>query len=372
MEARSLRAALLAALLAVSMAARYPTPNFIIETPDPQLAKQFGQAAEKLRRELAIQWLGKAMPDWSQPCVITVNVGPRLGAGGATSFVFDRGEVFGWRMSIQGSRQRILDSVLPHEITHMIFASHFRQPLPRWADEGGATSVEHVSERMKHRKMLAHFLRNGRGIAFDRMFAMTQYPPDVMPLYAQGYSLAEFLIQKRGKRAYVDFMGDGLKSGNWSAALQRHYGIAGAAALQNTWLAWVRKGSPLSPPRPNRPAAAPEKQMLAAAPRRPRPEPNLYIRIPRTKQPSYAPGSVIPASESSRPPIRLAAAGSAYRTGTAPKQLPSTGWHAPGTPAPRHPIASATPPAPARSQVTRPQPYQRPQQTAPNRGISGR
>ena len=44
------------------------------------------------------------------------------GAGGATSFVFDRGEVFGWKMNIQGSRERILDSVLPHEVTHTIFA----------------------------------------------------------------------------------------------------------------------------------------------------------------------------------------------------------------------------------------------------------
>ena len=153
MEARTLRAALLAASLVVSMGARFQTPNFIVETADPRLARQFAQTAEKQRRELAVAWLGKAMPDWSQPCVITVHVGPHLGAGGATSFVFDRGHVFGWRMNIQGSHQRILDSVLPHEITHMIFASHFRQPLPRWADEGGATSVEHTSERAKHRKI---------------------------------------------------------------------------------------------------------------------------------------------------------------------------------------------------------------------------
>ena len=74
----------------------------------------------------------------------------------------------------------------------MIFASYFRRPLPRWADEGGATSVEHISEKQKHRQMLMQFLRTGRGIAFGQMFAMTEYPQDVMPLYAQGYSLAEY------------------------------------------------------------------------------------------------------------------------------------------------------------------------------------
>ena len=89
------------------------------------------------------------MPNWAQPCPITAQVGRHLGAGGATSFVFEHGEVFGWRMTIQGSLERILDSVLPHEVTHTIFATHFRQPLPRWADEGACTTVEHASEKAK-------------------------------------------------------------------------------------------------------------------------------------------------------------------------------------------------------------------------------
>lgn len=378
MEARSLRAALLAALLVVSMGARSRTPNFIVETPDPRLAQEFARAAEKYRRELAVAWLGKAMPDWSQPCVITVNVGPHLGAGGATSFVFDRGEVFGWRMSIQGSAERVLDSVLPHEITHMIFASHFRQPLPRWADEGGATSVEHVSERTKHRQMLVEFLRSGRGIAFGRMFAMTQYPPDIMPLYAQGYSLAEFLIQKRGQRAYVEFMDDGLKTNDWAGAVQRHYGTDGTGALQNAWLAWVRQGSPqLTPPRAA-PAAVPEPRALAATGgnspvgRRPWPEPNLLYHVPKENVRPYAPGSVIPAADSARPsPVEVAAAGPYRRSASSSRALPGSGWHARGTALSPGPVVSATPSGPVRSQVTRPQPFQRPQQSPPNRVVPG-
>ncbi len=122
-------------------------------------------------------------------------------------------------MTIQGTPQRVLDSVLPHEITHMIYASHFRQPLPRWADEGGATTVENISERTKYQRMLDQFLRTGRGIAFSRMFAMTEYPPDVMPLYAQCYSLAEYLIQIGGRRKYIEFLDDGLKNKDWSAAV---------------------------------------------------------------------------------------------------------------------------------------------------------
>lgn len=128
-------------------AASYRTPNFVIEAPTPELARRIGDAAEQYRHDLAIEWTGRPLPRWASPCPITAEVADSLGAGGATSFVFDRGEVFGWQMTIQGSEQRILDSVLPHEVTHTIFASHFRQPLPRWADEGACTTVEHPSER---------------------------------------------------------------------------------------------------------------------------------------------------------------------------------------------------------------------------------
>ena len=213
------RFALLAGLLWVSMGASVRTPNFIVETDDPAFAQQVSQAAENYRRELAVSWLGEAMPNWYQPCVMTVQAAPHLGAGGATTFQFQDGEVFGWRMSIQGSRERVLDSVLPHEITHMIFACRFRRPLPRWADEGGATSVECAVERNKYRQMLPPFLRSGRGIAFNQMFAMMDYPPDYMPLYAQGYSLAEFLIQSGGRQNYIKFLDDGLKSDDWSGAV---------------------------------------------------------------------------------------------------------------------------------------------------------
>ena len=69
-------------------------------------------------------------------------------------------------MNVQGSLERILDSVLPHEITHTIFATHFGRPLPRWADEGACTTVEHSTERRKQEQLLIQFLTSNRGIAF--------------------------------------------------------------------------------------------------------------------------------------------------------------------------------------------------------------
>lgn len=232
----------------LAQGAGYRTVNFTVDAPTPQLAKEIGDSAEQWRRELAIEWLGKELPRWSQPCPIKATVAPNLGAGGATSFVFNAGEVYDWRMNIQGSRERVLDSVLPHEITHTIFATHFRQPLPRWADEGACTTVEHRSEIDKQERMLIDFLKTKRGIPFDMMFAMTEYPQDVLPLYAQGHSLAQFLIAQRGKQVFLNFLADGMRTSDWRQAIAAHYEYEHLLALQNSWMDWVRAGRPAIQP----------------------------------------------------------------------------------------------------------------------------
>ena len=240
----ALAVGLLACQVLSAAAAGYRTANFTVAAPTGQLAKEIGDAAEHYRRQLAQEWLGKALPNWSKPCPIKARVAPGLGAGGATSFVFDRGEVFGWRMEIQGSRERVLDSVVPHEVTHTIFASHFREPIPRWADEGACTTVEHRSEIAKQENMLIEFLQTRRGIPFSNMFAMKEYPRDVLPLYAQGHSLARFLIGQRGKREFLAFLEDGLSDDNWIRAVRDRYGYRDLLTLQNSWQNWVVQGRP--------------------------------------------------------------------------------------------------------------------------------
>src|SRR6476620_6976809 len=225
-------------------AAGYKTTNFVVSAPTPQLAKEIGDQAEVYRRELAIEWLGKELPAWSNACPSYADVAPNKGAGGAPSFVVDSGAVFNWNMKIQGSRERILDSVLPHEVTHTIFASYFRQPLPRWADEGACTTVEHPSEVSKQERNLIQFLKTGRGIPFSQMFAMKEYPSDVMPLYAQGHSLSEWLIESRGRKAFLEFVGDGMQDENWPRAVREHYGFSNLLAMQTAWNDWVKQGRP--------------------------------------------------------------------------------------------------------------------------------
>lgn len=264
MDARFYRGLAVCAAL-VSVGAGYRTPNFVVtQAPTAELAREVGDTAERLRQELAVEWTGQALPNWSRPCPISAKVSPQLGAGGATSFVFHHGEVFDWNMNVQGSRERVLDSVLPHEITHTIFASHFRQPLPRWADEGACTTVEHDSERDKQQRMLIDFLKTGRGISFNHMFAMREYPPDILPLYAQGYSLARYLIDQGGKRKFMEYVGQGLKTDDWPAATEQFYAVRSLGQLQDRWLDWVRSGSPLQSPADSAPLGGDGQILLAS------------------------------------------------------------------------------------------------------------
>ena len=250
--ARSLALAALIVLLLVIVAAPafagtrggVRTDNFIVNAPTPELAREIAQSAEEWRKKLAIEWVGRPMPNWTEPCKLVAKVHPQLGAGGATTFVFDWGEVFGWEMEIQGSRERVLDSVLPHEITHTVFASYFRKPLPRWADEGACTTVEHRSEINKQERLLKRFLMTGKGIPFQQMFAMTEYPPDVLPLYAQGHSLTQYLLERRGKETFMRFLEQGMTDNNWRGAVASHYGHESLWHLQESWNDWVRAGRP--------------------------------------------------------------------------------------------------------------------------------
>ena len=105
-----------------SMGAEFRTTNFVVTAANPQIAQQVGQWAEHYRREKAILWLGKEMPNWPAPCPLRVTVSMD-GPSGATEFTFGMGGVTSQRMQIQGPLDRLIHSVLPHEITHTVFAN---------------------------------------------------------------------------------------------------------------------------------------------------------------------------------------------------------------------------------------------------------
>jgi len=236
---------LMVASIVASMGAAYPTTNFLVEAQTPQIAETIGQWAEYYRKEKAVQWLGREMPNWPERCPLRVTVTAN-GAGGATSFNFMGGNV--WQtMHIEGPLDRLVASVLPHEVTHTVFAHYFRRPVPRWADEGGAVLSEDDLEKNRHDLMVRQIINSHHAIPLSRLFMLTQYPNDVGSLYAEGYSVADFLVETSNRRKFLEFVGYGMQSG-WDVAAQTCFGFSNVNQLEQAWIDSLRKPRPQQAP----------------------------------------------------------------------------------------------------------------------------
>jgi hypothetical protein len=246
-----------------SLGAAYRTPNFLVEAPTAQIAQQIGQWAEYYRKEKAVLWLGREMPPWSEPCPVHVKL-TMSGAGGATSFNFMHGQV--WQtMQIEGALDRLVLSVLPHEVTHTVFAHYFRCPVPRWADEGGAVLSEDDLEKGHHDQLVRQILNAGRAIPLRRLFSLREYPYEVGALYAEGYSVARFLVDSSNRPAFLAFIAQGMQ-GDWDAAVRAHYPYQSVEQLEEAWLTHLRntKRQPATVLAQNNlpPAADPAKRVI--------------------------------------------------------------------------------------------------------------
>ncbi|HEY7428320.1 MAG TPA: hypothetical protein VH682_29065 [Gemmataceae bacterium] len=238
MAVRPSFALVLAGALA-SLGASYPTANFLVEAPTPEFAKQVGDWAEHYRRQKALEWIGQEMPTWGRRCPLRVTVTMK-GSGGATSFAFDRGQILSIDMHIEGKADRLIASVLPHEVTHTVFAYYFRTPVPRWADEGGSVLSEDEQERAVHDNMVRQILQmQSRAIPLRRLFALKDYPPDVMVLYAEGYSVTNFLVSQSSRSVFLAFIAQGMQ-GDWDAAVRTHYrNYRNIEELERAWVQHV-------------------------------------------------------------------------------------------------------------------------------------
>ena len=94
---------------------------------------------------------------------------------------------------------------------------------------------------------------------------MKEYPPDMLPLYAQGYSLARYLIDQGGRQKFLNYVGEGLKRENWTGATKSYYGYRNLAHLQDSWLEWVKQGSPQVDKRQDRRTCLPRPTKRPAA-----------------------------------------------------------------------------------------------------------
>ncbi len=218
----------------------YQTRHFQVVANSPSVARDIGEAAEQSRSTLARSWLNRPLSDWNFRCRIEVDCRENEGSGW-TNYDLLAGSVIQIGIEMQGSPDRLMDYVLPHEITHAILVTALGKAMPRWADEGAAMTAEAQSERNRQRLLVEQLLKAGQTIPLRKLFEQEKYPREKRRLYAfyaESHSLTEYLIEQGGRARFLEFVRDG-SVGEWDRAVQVHYGRRDVETLQTAWSEWV-------------------------------------------------------------------------------------------------------------------------------------
>jgi hypothetical protein len=237
--------------------------NFEVAAPDKPKAKTVCLACEKYYKELlkrlryggmldekcrvyvyedhqdylrGLQAAGINVPEWSGGCHM-----PR------------RYYSYGYPVVCGFVDKNFLDVVLPHELTHAIFAEfvYGRQveeervkPLPLWLNEGMAVYMQKESD---YKALCLQAIKNNAFISVGELINMDNYPAEDLKLtyfYAQSPSLVEYLLNVYGGHKFLslakksvfrsDSMEDLLKS--------VYYGkICDLTELENNWINYIKE-----------------------------------------------------------------------------------------------------------------------------------
>ncbi len=220
------------------------TANFEVTAPTREAARKVALAAERHRKALALLWLAEEMPTWEKRCPVRVRLTDQ-GGNGYSTFQFDNQTVILRNMELGGKLDEILANVLPHEITHAVLRTG-RAGRCR----AGPTRVRPFRPRARnpmarHAQAVLIVLDEKRELPLRTLLSLREYPRDVMALFAQSFSLTDFLVSKGGRAKFLKFVkqGDG---DNWARAAKAHYGYATLDDLERAWIVHARK-TPRSP-----------------------------------------------------------------------------------------------------------------------------
>ncbi|MGF1579568.1 MAG: hypothetical protein ACFCD0_09410 [Gemmataceae bacterium] len=209
--------------------------NFRVDAPTEKVRQLIEKCAEKTRKECAMLWLGKELPQWKIPCPLKVELTPDKDSNGATSFGFGPEGVLTRQMHVKGNLEDLLKSVVPHEVAHAIMADYYQRPVPRWADEGIAVLSEDSVFRKDYPKKLKVLTVNGRLIPLRRLMEMREYPHNVHSFFVQSTSVTQFLLKKKDRKTFLTFVKSGMET-NWDKAVKNQYGYANVEQLEEVWL----------------------------------------------------------------------------------------------------------------------------------------
>lgn len=133
------------------------------------------------------------------------------------------------------------DSVLPHEMAHIIFREFvgLKTSLPLWLDEGVACSQEKsvLEERLK---TAGNLISRGTYIKLEDLSGVkddSSLVPQVF--YSESASLIVFLLRRYGADTFLDFSRKIRDGVNWKDALMKSYRFENLSEFEVKWREYI-------------------------------------------------------------------------------------------------------------------------------------
>jgi hypothetical protein len=217
------------------------TANFrIFFRGDVKPIDKMAQVLEESRQSAYEKWFGKAEDTWSPKCYLYLDdagkefkKAPKNARGYTSSY--QKGWNYHRYITVHADDPDLVDTVLPHEVTHAVLIGHFVDQIPTWADEGMAGLAQRKADLVDFHKLLEKHERKGKLFSLQTLVELDGYPDDDVDLfYAQSAAVVEFLTSTKEPKVFVAFVRDGKKDG-WLPALKKHYGYANFDEFEKRW-----------------------------------------------------------------------------------------------------------------------------------------
>jgi hypothetical protein len=211
--------------------------NFRVIADDQAAADAVLARAEFYRQQVALEWLGEALPNGEGRTIIGVEITDREDVG--LTWPIDGPSRKFHRIWIATSRDGIVGGTLRHEMVHVVLASRFPEGvLPAFADEAAASASDDAKRVARRQQVIQSWRKTGNWPRLASVFNARTVPATDETTYSAACSIADYLLTLGDKPAFLNFAAAGKQSG-WDRALQRYYHIESVRQLESQWREWV-------------------------------------------------------------------------------------------------------------------------------------
>ena len=203
---------------------------------DQPLADEIRDAAEGLRKQIALEWLGAELPPGKGRTVISIHVDDSANRG--LTWLIDHPKRKMHSTWLTTSREGATGPLLAHEIVHVVLGTYYPGRLPAWADEGAASLQDGPQRDAIRNRILASWARDASWPEIADVLGAPTLPSSDQRAYAVAVSLTRYLLTRGDKPQLLRFAVEGREQG-WDKALRTHYRIQSVDELQAAWQGWV-------------------------------------------------------------------------------------------------------------------------------------